>query len=164
MSQSSWPVFFWIKVCQRVSYPNRWKSAVIATSVPPKCYPLPSIEAHSVNSNPATTWPADLCPATTTGLSHCRAPTTALSFQIRWLLYPLHLGTRKRELWARGSQDPSKGLGEAAWSWNLSPENLPHARGAVVVRSSICYLTEINFPAKDLIFGLFEAPCSLHFY
>lgn len=44
--------------------------------------PLPFMEARSVSSNPATAWPAHLCPATTTGLSHCRTPTTALSFQM----------------------------------------------------------------------------------
>lgn len=27
----------WVEVCQPVSCPTRWKSAVIATSVPPKC-------------------------------------------------------------------------------------------------------------------------------
>lgn len=95
--------FFWVKACQRVSYPNRWKSAVIATSVPPKCHPLPSIEAHSVNSNPASTWRADLCPATTTGLSHCRTPTTALSFQMRWLLYSLHLGNQEKRAVGQGA-------------------------------------------------------------
>lgn len=55
-----------------------------------------------------------------------------------WLSYPLHSGTRKREQWAKGSQEPSRGFREAAWRLGSVPWQLTAQK-----RSWVCFLKDL---------------------
>lgn len=58
-------------------------------------------------------------------------------------LYPLHLATRKRERWAKGSREPSRGLGGQPEGRLLFPESFLHRTRAGLVCPSICYLMQM---------------------
>lgn len=129
----------------------------------PNANPLPSIVAHSVSSNPATGLAGRPLPSNNHWPVSLQDPHHSLLLPNVLTFIPTSFGNQEKRAVGQGQpwpiQRPRRGslkAGLCSLKTHLTEEEL--GLFAQVPATSWKY-----FPTKDLIFGVFETSCSLHF-